>query len=417
MPGSTRRRSGAWPSTDRSWWREPAILLAPLAAFAAWLYSHSDPGVDWYVLGRARSANDAVIALGPYVAAVVAWEMGTLRRVWGRLAVRRPWWRVLAARMALPVTIALLILVAIYAVMLAGLPTFASPGWGIPALSVANVLGWALFGAALGLVLGPILSLPAALIVPFLVLAVPRSWGDPLWARHVTGLVDGCCDPSGVYDTRALTAGLAFLTVIDVVSLCVAAVRLAPARSGLGRPALALGVVVVAIAGGLSAAQDVRQLDASASAPRNSDAVRCYDGNVCLWPEETFALDANVQAWKRVRAAWIDLGLPEPPVAIGPRNSGMPLPITVAYPGAAGDIENVEMGLVTRLPAAMRGCFYRQYGLLTGGDNDPARFELLSSLLRARLGRPVDGPVPVTADQASQVWSQTHRCEEGQAGG
>ncbi|MBE3203871.1 MULTISPECIES: hypothetical protein [Parafrankia] len=403
--------------TDRSWWREPAILLAPLAAFAAWFYSQSDLGVDWYVLGRARSANDAVIALGPYVAAIVAWEMGTLRRVWGRLAVRRPWWRVLAARMALPVTVALVILVAIYAVMLAGLPTFASPGWSIPALSVANVLGWALFGAALGLVLGPVLSLPAALIVPFLVLAVPRSWSDPLWARHVTGLVDSCCDPSEVYDTRALTAGLAFLAVIAVASLCVAAIRLAPARSGIGRPVLALGIVVAAIAGGLFVGQDVRQLGLSSSAPRNPDAVRCYDGNVCLWPEETFALEANVQAWKRVRAAWIDLGLPEPPVVIGPRNSGMPLPITIAVPDMAGNVEDAEVSLVIRLPAAMRGCFYRNYGLVTGTDNDPTRFEILSSLLRARLGLPTGGPLPVTADQASQIWSQTQQCEEGQAGG
>jgi hypothetical protein len=332
--------------------------------------------------------------------------MTTLRRLWGRLTVRRPWWQVLAGRLAVPVAVALVIMLAVHTVLLAGMPDPAFPGWQIPLLSVAGVLGWALFGAAVGLAAGPVIALPVTLIVPFLTMGIPGGWSDPLWARHVTGLVNGCCDTGSVFDPRALRASLAFLVVIAVVSLCVASIRLAPARPGPARPLLAAGVAAVVVLGGLGVAKDVRELGPSAAAPRPTADMECYDGDVCLWPEDGFALEVNVRAWEKVRTAWTELGLPPTPPTIGPGSSDTPLPIAVTSP----TVEQAQASLAWALPIAMRGCLNT---MDRGTAIERARFGDLIFLLSVHMGVPPAAPpsrLPLAEAEAPAIWAATSPC-------
>ena len=402
LPGRARRFH-LW---DRSAWREPALLLAVPAALVGHYYVTSDLSPWSYALDRAASAHDAIIGVAPFVATTAAWEMTTLRRLWGRLPVRRPWWQVLAGRLALPVAVALVIMLTAHVVMIVGMADPAFPGWQIPALSVAAVLGWALFGAAAGLVAGPVVALPVTLVTPVLVMGIPGGWPDPLWARHVTGLVYGCCSTGSVFDPRALRASLAFLGVLAVVCLCVAAVRLAPARPGPGRPLLAAAVAAVVAAAGLGLARDVRELGHSSGIPRPTADMECHPGDVCLWPEDRAFLDINVQAWAKVRAAWAELGLPPTPPTLGPRRSDTPLPIAVTAP----TVEQAQASLAMGLPVAMRGCLNREN---QGTAEQQALFMDLIFLLSAQLEVPPPFPPSrpgLTAADAPAIWAATPTC-------
>ncbi len=371
-----------------------------------------------YAVGRAIGAHNALNFVAPLVAFCSAWEMATIRRLWGRMIVRRPWWVVLASRVWVPVATGLLIMVVIYAAILAGLPSFALPGVTFPLLSAAGVICWALVGAAFGLVLPPLLALPVALLAPYLFLALPVGWANPIWLRHAMGYMTGCCDSGSVPDPRATHATLAVFAALGLVSLCVAGVRLSPVRQEPWRPAVAAGIAAVSVLGALVVAAGVRGLGHDAVRARPSGQERCAD-DVCMWPEDLPAHAINVAAWKRVRQAWTGLGLPTPPVGIGPTASGGRLPIAVSSTSE----EQGEIALAKALPLAMRGCLNAtSFEAVRGRNADLATFGDLSFMVLMRLG--VNGasavatgfqlhlPPPDPA-QAPSIWNATSPCLNG----
>lgn len=156
-----------------------------------------------YAPARAAAVTGAMAILAPILALCAVWEAATLRVLWGLLTVRRQWWLVLAARLAPVLAVGVLIHLALYAEALLLLPSPAWPGWELPSLSLVGVLAWTAFGAALALVLGRLLAMTAALLVPYLALTLPAGW-QPFWLRHVNGSPFDCCSTSEVLDPRVL---------------------------------------------------------------------------------------------------------------------------------------------------------------------------------------------------------------------
>ena len=389
---------------DRSLLRTPAVLLAVPCAVLALVFLSGNPGTSDYALAQATAATATMAVVGPVLAVCAAWETLTLRTLWGRLTVRRAWWQVLFQRL-LPVLVAGLLVEGachVFVQAQSGHPGW--PGWELPALTVLGVLAWTAFGAALALTLGRLLAMTAALLVPYLVLTLPGGW-EPLWLRHLNGNPFDCCSTSQVLDPRVTVGSAAVLGTVLVVSLCVAQVRLAPSGN---RPwaAAAVTVLVLVTAGfGIARASG---LGASPGQQRPAGALECRQ-DICLWPEDRDAFDANRAGWAGVRAAWTDLRLPAPQNArIGPIAAGGLLPVTTT----ATDTASAQATMAQLLPRALTGCL--------DDFTDPQRDERLDRLSVLLLQRLVKGdadafpvtvpdPQPVPAD-ATRLWREAGRC-------
>jgi hypothetical protein len=389
---------------DRSVLRRPAVLLAVPCAFLAYLLLDLTPTVPNYGLSRASAANGTLVFVGPFVAVCAAYEAFTLRSIWGRLTVVRPWWQVLGERMIPVVAAGLAVMGVIYAIALAGPGGLAAPGWQFPLLSLLGIVTWTSLGAAVALVAGRLVAMSVALLLPFLVLALPAGW-EPLWVRHVNGMLIDCCSTSQIVDPRALTASVGFLGGLLVLSVCVARVRLAPPQH---TPWLAGVVALLTLAGAVVLVSGAREMTASPAIPRSQADLHCQE-EICLWPEDREALAVNRSAWQRVRQAWIGLGLPEPTGHIGPVAAEGILPVTSRAPRE----QDVVTSMALTLPRAMLGC-------TADFDNEQQDllFEAVSYLLLIELDVPdpeemvvvVSSPPPQAAD-ATNLWQGLERCQ------
>ena len=431
--GRGRGSGRSWPG-GRALRRTPAVWLAiPFGAMALILLGTDRNVTGVYGLARASAAHTTLVVIGAFAAVCAAWETETLRQLWGRLVVTRPWWRVLAARLAPTLGITTLMMAVVYATALLAPPggsgpAVSGPGWQFPLLTLLGVTAWTLFGAAATLSAGRLIALPAALLVPYMASTLPSAW-EPLWLRHATGILFDCCGTGQILDGRAMTASTAVLGALAVVSLCVAAVRLGPAGSAPW-PAAVLAAAVLAAATALVAG--ATGLGASPAAPRPVSDLVCAD-RVCLWPEDRDARRANRDAWDAVRAAWARLGLPELPDTVSAATAvldtavlGTPTPagdVTTAPDPVAGygipvavtsdDTRDVLLSMTVSVPRAARGC--------TEDYDDQRRnrtFDDLSYLLLIELGMrqdlsatglAVSVPEPRSED-AQRLWQATRGC-------
>lgn len=389
---------------DRSLLRTPAVLFAVPSVVLAVVFLSGNPGLSPYPLAQGSAATATMAVIGPVLALCATWETFTLRSFWGRLTVRRPWLRVLVERLLPVLVVGLLVQGAcqVFAQTQSTRPGW--PGWQMILLAVLGVLAWTAFGAALALVLGRLLAMTSALLVPYLVLTLPAGW-EPLWLRHLNGNPFDCCSTSEVLDTRVVTASAAVLGTILVVSLCVAQVRLA---SSGNRPWTALTVAVVAIVAVGFAVAPVTALGASPTKQRPAEELECR-ADLCLWPEDATAFAANEAGWTAVRTAWTGLGLPIPQgTRIGPIAAKGLLPISTT----ATDQQSAQVSMTQLLPRALAGC---NEDFTDPDRND--RLDRLTVLLQQRLrlddaGLPlvtVTDPQPVPAD-AGRLWRATGRC-------
>lgn len=401
--GPGRTRNPLW-SVGRALRRTPAVWLAlPFGAMALILL-HSTPD-SGYGLARASAAHATLVVVGAFAAVCAAWETETLRRLWGRLVVTRPWWQVLAARLAPTLGITAVLLAVVYAVALLAPPgpVTSGPGWQFPVLTLLAVTAWTLFGAAVTLSAGRLVALPAALLVPYLATTLPAGW-EPLWLRHTTGILFDCCATGQVLDPRAVGASTAVLGALGALSLCVAAVRLGPAGV-TPWPAVVVAVAVLATAAFPVA--NVMAMGASPTAPRSASDLVCSD-RVCLWPEDEESRPANREAWDSVSAGWSRLGLPPLPDTVSAATGhGMPVATTFV------DARQARLSMAASVPRVARGCT---------DDYDDERlnraFDDLSYLLLVELGMredldatglSVSTPAP-RAEQAPRLWQATEQC-------
>ena len=402
--GGISRRLG-----DRTRLRSAAaVLWVPAVAFAVFFVSANATG--WatnYPLAAASQANDGVVIIGPYVAVAAAWEMGALRTLWGQLPVRRSWWRVLAGRLGLVIGSGLAAMLSLYAVFghLTVLIDF--PGWSFPVISLISVMCWSLFGAALALIFRPLVALPVAVFVPFLVVSLPQGW-SPLWLRHLNGYLSDCCSTSDVLDPRAVTASVGFLGAIAVCSLAVIAVRLVhDPRQATATAAIALAVAGAAAVGARSLIYPASNLGPLPTAMRPLAQLRCTN-DVCLWPEDAIYRAANQTGWGQVQASWRALGLPLKATRIGPVTTTTLLGVTVTTDSA----DQVRGSMASLLPRALVGC---QDDYTNQSRNDALADLAYLTLNGTGHPNPLITPLPPgqpapTAGDAHRLWSYVRPC-------
>lgn len=381
----------------------PLLLLIP-AGLLALVYVDliANPSVFPYSLAGEARASQAIVVVGPFVALSAAFEMRVLRVLWGRLYVRRPWPFVVVGRLWLVVGSGVVAMAVAYIAVVGLRSLLVSGSWEYPLVSLTGVLAWTSVGAALGLVFRPIASVPLALVVPYVALVFPGAW-DPLWLRHLNGLLFDCCSTSQVVDLRAVVASLAILAACAIVSWMVIGVRLGPLRPSLaplsGGATLAIGLVLL----GAGQARHVGVLPASA---RPTSELQCA-GAVCLWPEDAETRRANVLAWARVRGAWSSLNLPLRDTTIGPVSGPGMLDLVSLTPNARAAAQSMSLAL----PRTFTGCQNRY-------DNEEANraSDGLAYLIQQRAGLPHDATLrlppghPPVASDASALLTALEGC-------
>ena len=86
-----------------------------------------------------------------------------------------------------------------------------------PRLGLAAVfqsIAFVLLGMALGLNLPPVVALPCAIVVPYILVAFPPAL-DIYWLRHVTGISTNCCWVYQDLPARAIAAHILFSISVD----------------------------------------------------------------------------------------------------------------------------------------------------------------------------------------------------------
>lgn len=383
----------------------PALVMALFWLSATWQVAPfaNSP----YSPALATKSNDALVIVGSYLAVAAAWEMGALRVVWGRLTVTRSWGRAVLGRLGLVLGSDAVMMVLVYAVT--GGATFLrhGPDVGLVAVSAAGVLAWTPFGAALALALRPLLALPLALLLPFLVMSLPQGW-SPLWIRHVNGYLSDCCSTSQVLDQRAVHASLGFLLAVLVCSTAAMAVRLAK-DDGHARHTLpaATTASVLALAGAAALIAPVTALGAVPTRQRPIAALQCQD-ELCLWTEDAVARPANQTAWDDAQAAWAALHLPPLTVTrIGP----VPQRGVLGIASSSTAVDQASESIATVLPRELAGC-HDQY---SDARRDIALGRLGYLLLAASAHHPqflpptLDGSTPRPAN-APALWASVTPC-------
>jgi hypothetical protein len=223
-------------------------------------------------------------------------------------------------------------------------------GWAVlwtwyTALAVLGLVAWAAFGAAVAIVVRPVVAVPVAAAVPFAALELPASWDTP-WPRHLFGNLVSCCSTNQVLDMRAVTASLAVLGGVAVFSVCVLGVRLAQQDKQV-RIAAVVGVVAVALA--VAAAKPATSLGYSPTRDRAAAEAVCAEA-VCLFPEDAQWREVNTRGLATASEAWMTSGLTDRDWVVAPNSPGALPPVLDSTPDA------VVMAFARAMVAEAAGC-------------------------------------------------------------
>jgi len=359
---------------DRPIWRSWAVLGTPIAMILALALARASEVFSpfSYPLARQAAASVAILAVGPFVALVSAWEARVLLAVWGRLPVHRSWMRVVAGRVTPQVLTGCGIMTVVYVERLRDDLLHSSTTLAFYAISIAAVLAWSVVGAALGLWLPTVIALPAALVAPYLAMTYPASW-TPLWLRHLTGVLFDCCSSSDRVSPAAVLASLLMMGALIGLSLAALEVRLGPSKPRLDRVALMVVATVSLAVAGVSSA---RALGALPTEARPASELVC-ERNVCVWPEELGVIDANSRAWLEVQGALFALEVDLGATRIAPIAASGMLPMVVS----TTDRQVAMVAMTLNFASLVDRCFDSETAEIRFGAA-----EQLTRLLAAELG-------------------------------
>lgn len=251
--------------------------------------------------------------VGPLAGSLAAWEVDRLRRgeVWSATSVRRRSSIVINA--VWPSAAG-----ALLGLWLCGV--FATKSM-IPPMSVAVdgisvVTANVAIGAALGSRLRAVIAIPLLLVGGYCWMYLP--WGmEPMWLRHLSGTMVGCCVNDSVFHPDALYA-----VILTNGGLLIAAVILLlwPFYAKAA-PVLAVLPIVLGV---LAAAPLLDQFKEYPTAPRQGP-MSCRVGaaaKYCVWPEHGQKLPRVADVGTRSVARWKAAGLDVPPVFTERTTSG-----------------------------------------------------------------------------------------------
>lgn len=184
--------------------------------------------------------------------------------------------------------------------------------WTLPHVPVMGVFFLALvavaaLGQLVGRTWGVVVGAPPVLVLSFMLMALPTALSEPLWLRHLF-VATSCCGSSTVLDPSVLPA-----QTLIWASLFAAVVLISLRRGpGVLKILAGLGVVALAVSTGT---RWVDHLGHSPVAARTSAMVceGASDTKICLWPENTPALEGLTAAALELEqvANTHDITLPE----------------------------------------------------------------------------------------------------------
>ncbi|HEY8503351.1 MAG TPA: hypothetical protein VIL46_02135 [Gemmataceae bacterium] len=280
----------------------PAVWCGPFLLAVVLMLVRSSLSEVTDVYGPALTAKGtlAVLILAPACAAGAAWEGGRLRRAgWmGQPHVRS---RLTVALVAVAPVLAVGLAVQAAAVAVPLAASGAGPDVPLALLAPGVIAAHTLLGFALGTLLPTAVAAPAALLGVYAWMAVPPAL-EPLWLRHLTGYVDGCCAADEVPAPRALAGAL--IVAGGVAGTAALLLRARPRPAGR---LLALLPVALALAAGASL---VRGMGPDPVADR-SGPLACAPGQprVCMWPEHRARLAEVAGVAAEAGRAWRQLGI------------------------------------------------------------------------------------------------------------
>jgi hypothetical protein len=260
--------------------RSPASVFAvPVLVLTVFYLRQQVPDAEYYGLGQLAKAASAVAIVGPLCAGLAAWEGARVRA--GRVHRLAPARRecLIAIRSLLPIwLLALVALSAATVFALSAGPSLRIADLRLLAVPAAVVLAHTSLGYAVGRVVPAVFAIPLVLVASWLWIVYPIAL-SPLWLRHLTGYLNGCCDASTVLDAGAFAA-----PIVVSAGAVLAALALVSRLPAAGRAGLAAAVVATGLLTGIHL---VSGLEARPTTPRPSSELVCAETDpvVCLWPE------------------------------------------------------------------------------------------------------------------------------------
>ncbi len=331
-------------------------LTLPAATIVGQLFiSSTFPTGSGYGLSENIRAYGALVLIAPIAALGGALTAGRLRRSavlqsgpHGR-SPSRVW-----ASIAGPPAVAFSVLISTFmAATAASAGAFPLPDPRLAVAAAIQSLAYVLFGLALGANLPAVLAIPAALVVPYVVIAFPPALST-YWLRHVTGISSNCCWIYEDLPQRAFTAHLAFS-----MALALAAAAALPrwnARASVTRAALA----ILATGSLVTACLSAQIFGPSANEPR-AGAPYCSSRSgveLCLWPEHEKNRASSEQVLRRILGESDGLDIPNKFTELDPGLVRWP---TTSWVAASGDVEKLLSGAVYSLSPSTQ-CFRQQTG-------------------------------------------------------
>lgn len=180
-----------------------------------------------------------------------------------------------------------------------------SEGWEIIGLATLTATSASAVGQALGRHLPEVVAAPIALLGSYVVLAFPQAFSDPLWLRHLA-FVNDCCNSVEGVNPRVLGA---------IAVMAAAAMSAGLVSAWWRRRLIGLLIGAAVLAGGWTVSTSlVQDLGWSPATARTGQVVctGAQPNQVCVWPENSAALDDLATVWTTLRqtADEQDLDLP-----------------------------------------------------------------------------------------------------------
>ncbi|WP_130840246.1 hypothetical protein [Corynebacterium neomassiliense] len=262
--------------------------------------------------------------LGPALAGFAAWDISRFRALLKQRSRASELWRTVFRRLGTPSLVTLLSVLLIMGYY-GGLSV--SQTWAGILLSVLLTCLWVLFGAALGMYLSPVISLPIAVFIPWVLTAYPQAVPDPAWRQMFGQSIGGCCTVDAMIDTVTIRSSVATLGLLVMASVILLQVHVArrPVRVGGISASLIITCTAIALGYVLGTSGNFMNTDLRSGTERDCD------DRVCVWPESNRSMvDTNLRVAEK-------LGIPIGTILVDgePRNdnelwmSGDPDPTTV----------------------------------------------------------------------------------------
>ena len=238
-------------------------------------------------------------SLGPILGFVGAKEMARFRSFFKSRGSVRDVFKVWLRSLALPLLLAVVVVLAYLAVQLANIGYVESGRFlatGLVFIALHGV-AWLSLGATLGLYLPAIVAIAVGLLLPYILVAYPVSLSNVAWRQMFGQPFSSCCQVSQSVDPILWKASALVLGAICVCSLLLIAAFHGNWLPGL--PAWPLRLAAIVLLGvscglGYGIAQDGNY---DSAMPRPQKHMIC-EGAVCYWRETPSAqVDANRKVW------------------------------------------------------------------------------------------------------------------------